>query len=58
MSDNPEILERLAKLETEVKWLKGILSEVRRDVNKSRWELLGGIVFVIAMQIIIRLLMG
>jgi hypothetical protein len=58
MSDNPEILERLARLETEVKWLKGILNEVRRDVNRSRWELLGGIIFVIAMQIVIRLLMG
>jgi hypothetical protein len=58
MSDDPEVLERLARLETEVKWLKGMLSEVRRDVNRSRWELLGGIVFVIAMQIIIRLLMG
>jgi hypothetical protein len=58
MSDDPEILERLARLETEVKWLKGMLSEVRRDVNRSRWELLGGIIFVIAMQIVIRLLMG
>jgi hypothetical protein len=58
MSDNPEILERLARLETEVKWLKGMLSEVRRDVNRSRWELFGGIIFVIAMQIVIRLLMG
>jgi archaellum component FlaC len=58
MSDNPEILERLARLETEVKWLKGMLSEVRKDVNRNRWELLGGIVFVIAMQIVIRLLLG
>jgi hypothetical protein len=58
MSDDPEILERLARLETEVKWLKGILTEVRKDVNRSRWELLGGIVFVIAVQIVIRLLLG
>jgi preprotein translocase subunit SecE len=58
MSDDPEILERLARLETEVKWLKNVLAEVRKDVNRSRWELLSGIVFVIAMQIVIRLLMG
>jgi hypothetical protein len=58
MSDNPEVLERLARLETEVKWLKNVLAEVRKDVNRSRWELLGGIVFVIAVQIVIRLLMG
>jgi archaellum component FlaC len=58
MSDDPEILERLARLETEVKWLKGMLSEVRRDVNRSRWELLGGIIFVIAVQVIMRLLLG
>jgi archaellum component FlaC len=58
MSDDPEILERLARLETEVKWLKSMLTEVRKDVNKSRWELLGGIIFVIAVQIVVRLLMG
>jgi hypothetical protein len=58
MSDDPEVLERLARLETEVKWLKNVMAEVRKDVNKSRWELFGGIVFVIAVQIVIRLLLG
>lgn len=58
MSDDPEVLERLARLETEVKWLKGMLTDVRKDVNRSRWELLGGIVFVIVVQIITRLLLG
>jgi hypothetical protein len=58
MSDDPEVLERLARLETEVKWLKNVMAEVRKDVNKSRWELLGGIIFVIAVQIVIRLLLG
>jgi hypothetical protein len=58
VDEDTQILERLVKLETDMVWMKKSLSDIRKDVNRSRWELLGGIVFVIAMQIIIRLLLG
>ncbi|MEM4167709.1 MAG: hypothetical protein QXW98_04640 [Candidatus Caldarchaeum sp.] len=50
--------ERIASIETEIKWIKREIEELRRDVNRSRWELVGGIVVVVLLNLLFRIVMG
>jgi hypothetical protein len=56
--DDPEIAERLARLETDIKWIKRELEYIRKANDRYKWWILTGFVFVVALQIIIRLSLG
>lgn len=56
MSDDPEIIERLVRLETDMKWIKKEVEDLKKSVNKSRWELIAGVVIMVLVTIITRLL--
>ncbi|MEM2262083.1 MAG: hypothetical protein QXK24_06500 [Ignisphaera sp.] len=56
MSDDPEIIERLVRLETDMKWIKKEVEDLKKSINKSRWELIAGVVIMVLVTIITRLL--
>jgi hypothetical protein len=56
--DDPEIIERLARLETDIKWVKRELEYIRKANDRYKWWIFTGFVFVVALQIIIRLSLG
>jgi uncharacterized membrane protein YjjP (DUF1212 family) len=56
--DDPEIIERLASLETDIKWIKRELEYIKKSSDRYKWWILTGFVFVVALQIIIRLSLG
>ena len=56
--DDPEIAERLARLETDIRWIKRELEYIRKANDRYKWWILTGFVFVVALQIIIRLSLG
>jgi uncharacterized membrane protein YjjP (DUF1212 family) len=56
--DDPEIIERLARLETDIKWIKRELEYIKKSSDRYKWWILTGFVFVVALQIIIRLSLG
>ena len=53
-----EIAERLARLETDIKWIKKELEYIKKANDRYKWWILTGFVFVVALQIIIRLSLG
>jgi uncharacterized membrane protein YjjP (DUF1212 family) len=56
--DDPEIIDRLARLETDIKWIKKELEYIKKANDRYKWWILTGFVFVVALQIIIRLSLG
>lgn len=56
--DDTEIAERLARLETDIKWIKHELEYIKKANDRYKWWILTGFVFVVALQIIIRLSLG
>lgn len=56
--DDPEIIERLARLETDIKWIKRELEYIKKSSDRYKWWILTGFVFVVALQIIVRLSLG
>jgi hypothetical protein len=56
--DDPEldkILERLAVQETNMKWVINEVNRLTREVSKLRWELIGGVLMLVILQILLRL---
>ena len=57
--DDPEfekILERLAVQETNMQWVIKEVNRLSKEVGKLRWELISGVLILVALQILMRLL--
>jgi len=57
--DDPELeklLERLAVQETNMKWVMDEVRRLSREVSRLRWELVGGVLMLVILQILLRLI--